>query len=337
MKSSTNIAIVGVDLSKNVFQIHAQDKRGNCIMRKRLKRDKFLEYFINLPKCIVAMEACGGAHHWARRIQQMGHDVRIIAPKFVKPFVLGNKDDAADAEAIAAASSSPRSRFVAVKEESQQEMSMIHTTRELLVRQRTATRNSIRGMLAEYGIVFPKGAAAFRKGVEAFLSESSSRLPIVRGLVQMRYQDLLRMEEEIGLCDMQIQKWCREDDRCKLLLQIPGVGPITATALVAHMGSPHVFKNGRHFAAYLGLVPKHVGTGGKTINLGISKRGDRYLRKLLVHGARSVVNSSRTKQDKVSSWVQKLAATRGVNKACVALANKNARRSWAALKYGRVD
>ncbi len=334
MKNSNQISTIGIDLSKNIFQIHAQDIRGKVVVRKKLNRSKLLEFIVNIPACTIAMEACGGAHNWARKIKALGHEVRIIAPKFVKPYVTGNKDDQADAAAIAEAATKPDMRFVAVKEELQQEMSMIHTVREQLVKQRTATRNSVRGMLAEYGIIYARGWSSLRKGIVDVLSEDSDRLPIVKSLITMRFQDLLRMDEEVDVCDLKIQQWCKEDMRCRNLLKIDGIGPITATAIVAHMGSPEVFKNGRHFAAYLGLVPKHVGTGGKTRMLGISKRGDSYIRKLLVHGARSVVSQSEERKDKLGKWLRSLVDRRGFNKTTVALANKNARLCWAMLKYG---
>lgn len=326
------IAVVGIDLAKRVFQIHAADARGVVLMRKTLQRNQVQPFFTNLPSCLVGMEACGGAHHWARGIRAAGHTVRLMAPQFVRPYVKTNKDDRADAEAIAEAVTRPGMRFVAVKEVWQQDLLMVHRVRERLVKGRTALTNEIRGLLHEYGIVFPQGKHHLRSGMIEILTSSDERLTQqVVQLMQMLFDEWREMDQRVEEYERIIVRTYRSHEACKKLGEIPGIGPITATAMVATIGDPGMFKNGRQFAAFLGLVPRHDGTGGKIRMKGISKRGDRYMRKLLVHGARAVLRAVSAKPHLRNTWVVKISERSGFNKACVALANKNARHCWAVL------
>lgn len=324
------LKVVGVDLAKNVFQIHGTDARGNVLLRKRVNRLGLMQFLANIPPCLVAMEACGGAHYWGREIKKMGHEVRIISPQFVKPYVKSNKNDQSDAEAIVEAALRPGIRFVSLKQEWQQDILVVHRVRERLIRSRTALMNEIRGLLQEYGIVFSKGWSSLRKGIVKILTEHHLR-PVVLSVIERLYSELMELEERIEGYERYIKDQYKMDDRCKRLGQVPGVGPITATALVASVGDFRCFKNGRHLAAWLGLVPMQQSSGAKQVLLGISKRGDSYVRKLLIHGCRSVVHYASDKTDRRSRWIKDKVERRGFNKACVALANKNARICWALM------
>lgn len=327
------IAVVGVDVAKHVFQIHGADARGKALLRKQLSRAQVKSFFAQLPRCLVGMEACGGAHHWARELRALGHEVKLMAPQFVKPYVKSNKDDRADAEAIAEAVARPGMRFVAIKEPWQQEMLMAHRVRERVVKARTALTNEIRGLLQEYGIVFPQGSHRLHAGLLELLgSLGDDRLSgKTRHLLQMLLEEWTEMERRLEGYEALIVQTFRSQEMCRRLGELPGIGPITATAMVATIGDPGVFKNGRQAAAFLGLVPRHDGTGGKVRMKGISKRGDRYLRKLLVHGARAVLRAAEAKPQPRHRWVMEISRRCGFNKACVALANKNARRCWAIM------
>lgn len=326
------IAVVGVDVAKRIFQIHAADARGHALMRKTLRRDQVLPFFAQLEPTLVGMEACGGSHHWAREIRALGHTVRLMAPQFVRPYVKGNKDDRADAEAIAEAVTRPGMRFVAVKEVWQQDLLMVHRVRERLIKARTALTNEIRGLLNEYGIVFPRGRHHLRSGLFKLLGAPEGRLSKqVIHLVQMLVEEWTAVDQRVEAYEEIIKRAHRSHEACRKLGKIPGIGPITATAMVATIGDPRFFRNGRQFSAFLGIVPRHDGTGGNIRLKGISKRGDRYLRKLLIHGARAVLRAATRKPDHPQRWVRQISERRGFNKACVALANKNARQCWAVL------
>jgi transposase len=329
------ITTVGVDLAKNVFQIHAVDERGKAVLRKQLKREQVAPFFAKLPVCLVGMEACASAHHWARKLQGFGHTVRLIAPQFVKPYLKANKNDAADAEAICEAVSRPSMRFVAVKNVAQQALLAMHRVRQGFIKTRTAQANQIRGLLGEYGLIIPQGISHIARRVPGLLEDASNELPgTFRALIDRLLQHLKALDEELAQLEAQIKAWHRENEASRRLEQIPGIGPMTATALLATMGEARNFSNGRQVAAWLGLVPRQHSTGGKTTLLGMSKRGDAYVRTLLIHGARSMILAMRRKTHP-HGWLNDLLKRRNANVAAVALANKNARIAWALLAHER--
>jgi transposase len=329
------ITTIGLDLAKAVFQIHGVDERGKVAARKQLKRAEMSKYFAKLEPCLIGMEACGSAHYWARKLESYGHTVKLMAPQFVKPYVKTNKNDMADAEAICEAVSRPNMRFVAIKNVEQQAILSVHRARQGFVKARTAQGNQIRGLLSEFGIVIPKGISSITKQVPEILEDGENGLPgAMRHLIERLAANLKEMDRQVKELEAQIQKWHRENEASLKLADIPGLGPITASAIVATVGDAREFKNGRQLAAWMGLVPKQSSSGGKQNLLGISKRGDTYLRTLLIHGARSVINASEKKAEP-ESWLRKLMGRRNTNVAAVALANKNARIVWALLAHGR--
>jgi transposase len=331
------LSVVGIDIAKRVFHLVGMDERGQIILRKRLVRGEVLSFMANQPRVTVGMEACGGAHDWARRLQEQGHDVKLMAPQYVKPYVKTNKNDMRDAEAIAEAVTRPSMRFVPIKTVEQQDVQALHRVRERLMGARTALINEMRGLLAEYGIVLPKGAQAFRKAVVGKLEAEQAKLTsLSQEMFQRLFEELGKVEAEVAYYDEKLLSLAEVHPECQRLLTIPGIGPITATALIAAVGDVRVFQNGRHFSAWLGLVPKQHSTGGQTRLLGISKRGDRYLRKLLIHGARSTLRWCRLKTDGRSQWMRGLLERRGWNRTAVAVANKNARIVWALWSRGGV-
>jgi transposase len=330
------IATIGIDLSKNVFQIHGVDHRGKTALKKQLKREQMLPYFANFPSCLIGIEACGSAHYWARKLTALGHTVKLIAPQFVKPYVKTNKNDAADAEAICEAVSRPNMRFVPIKNGEQQAILAQHRARQGFVKARTAQANQIRGLLAEYGIVIPKGIVHIGKRLPEILEDGENELPgIFRQLIDRLGSNLKELDRQVKELEVQIQTWHRNSVDSKKLAQIPGIGPISASALVASIGDAKNFKDGRQLAAWLGLVPRQHSTGGKPTLLGISKRGDSYLRTLLIHGARSVVRVVEQQANHANQWLAGLMRRRNKNVAAVALANKNARIIWALLTQNR--
>ena len=338
------IKTIGLDLAKNVIQVHGVDARGNAVLRKQLKRDRVASFFANLPPCLVGMEACGSAHYWARRLEQLGHSVRLIAPQFVKPYVKTNKNDVADAdadadaeaEAICEAVSRPNMRFVPIKNAEQQGVLALHRARQGFVKARTAQANQIRGLLAEFGIVLPQGIGHIAKCLPAILEDGENELPgVFRQLAARLGAHLKQLDRQVSELEGQIQRWQRENEASRRLAQIPGIGPMTASALVATIGDAKQFKNARQLAAWLGLVPRQHSSGGKPMLLGISKRGDAYLRTLLIHGARSVIRIAERKAEDAQDWLIQLIGRRHKNIATVALANKNARIVWALLAQGR--
>ncbi len=332
-----DISVVGIDIAKRIFHLVGMDARGKMVMRKRLTRGEVLPFMINLPRVTVGLEACGGAHYWARRLREQGHDVKLMAPQYVKPYVKTNKNDLRDAEAIAEAVTRPSMRFVPIKEVHQQEIQALHRVRERLVNARKNLINEMRGLLAEYGIVLPRGAKIFRKTVVTKLDADQDKLsPQSQEIFHRLFDELVRLEAEVAYYEGKLRSLAASHPECQRLLTIPGIGPITATALIAAVGEVGVFANGRQFSAWLGLVPQQYSTGGQTRLLGISKRGDGYLRKLLIHGARATLRWVRTKTDHRSQWIRGLLERRGWNRTAVAVANKNARIVWALLSRGEV-
>ena len=323
-------------MAKSVFQVHGVDERGKAVLRKQLKRKEVVKFCANLEPCLVGMEACGSAHYWAREIGALGHTVRLMAPQFVKPYVKTNKSDRNDAEAICEAVARPHMRFVPVKTGEQQALLSVHRARQGFVKARTAQANQIRGLLAEFGIVIPKGMGHIAKRLPEILEDGENGVPgMMRELLERLGENLKDMDKQVGELERQIKLWHRENERSRKLEAIAGIGPITASALVATVGDAKSFKNARQLPAWLGMVPRHEGTGGKAKLGRISKRGDVYLRTLLIHGARAVIRQFERKPDQADGWLKKLLARRNKNIAAVALAAKNARIAWALLAHER--
>ncbi|HKI61369.1 MAG TPA: IS110 family transposase [Mariprofundaceae bacterium] len=328
------ITTIGIDLAKEVFQVHGVDIHGKAVLRKQLRRSEMAKFFANLEPCLIGMEACGSSHHWARKLDGYGHTVKLMAPQFVKPYVKTNKHDMADAEAICEAVSRPNMRFVPVKNVEQQAILSVHRARQGFVKARTAQANQIRGLLAEFGIVIPQGMRSIVKRIPEILEDGDNGLPgTMRRLIDRLTQHLKELDGQVEELEGQIKRWHSESEASRKLADIPGVGPLTASAVVATIGDAKVYKNGRQLAAWLGLVPRQNSSGGKQVLLGISKRGDTYLRTLLVHGARAVIR--RAESADPEGWLRKVMARRNKNVAAVALANKNARIMWALLAKDR--
>lgn len=327
-----DISTIGMDIAKDVFQLHGVNKMGKSVLKKKLSRKEVLPFFANLPPCLIGIEACGGSHYWHRQLTRLGHEVKLISPHFVKPYIKNQKNDANDAEGICEAVTRPSMHFVPNKSIEQQDIQSLHRIRERLIRARTALVNEIRGLLAEYGIVIKKGIHALRKALPLILEDASNELTfLARESFQSLYEEIEEKDKRIDFYTKKIEQIFKESPACQRIEQIEGVGKIGATAIVAAIGNPHVFQNGRQVAAWLGLVPKQHSSGGKQKLLGITKRGDKYIRKCLVHGARSAVYRAEKKTDQRSLWINNLVKSGGTNKACVALANKNARIIWALL------
>ena len=322
---------VGIDIAKSVFQVYYVDPETGEIVNKPIKRAKFLEYFANRAPCLIGMEACGGAQHWARALNRMGHQVRLIPAEFAKAFNIRNKNDAADARAIWLAVQQP-GRPIAVKAEAQQAVLALHRMRQQLVKFRTMPINSLRGLLTEYGEVMGKNRSALEKAMPAVLARVAERLPAVLiDTLREQWNGLTRLDEQIAEIERRLRQWMKEDQAVNAITAIPGVGVLTATAAVATMGDAKAFRSGREFAAWIGLVPKQTGSGGKVNLLGISKRGDTYLRTLLIYRARSVLTHAR----EPGPWVEQISKRRPVNVVIVALANRMARMIWAVLAHER--
>jgi len=329
MKGTT----MGIDIAKNVFEVYVEDESGAVVERKRLSRKKLLPWFANRVPALVGMEACGGAHYWARELEQRGHTVRLIAPQYVKPWVQTNKSDAVDARAICRAVQEPGMRFVGIASEAAQAVQALHRVRSRLRDNRTALVNQIRGILLEYGVAIPQGVAAVRKALPLLLADERWS-PLIRQFLMEQQAELRHWDTRIEAVTAHIKRESATQPICHRLEQVRGIGPLSASALWLKLAGGS-YQNGRHVAAALGLVPKHTGTGGKVRLGGISKRGDRYLRQLLIHGARAVVAQLGEKQDGLSCWLRRLVARRGMNKAVVALANKNARVAFAIMQGGQ--
>jgi transposase len=330
------VKTIGLDLAKNIFQVHGVDARGVTMLRKQLRRDQVLMFFARLQPCLIGIEACGGAHYWAAKLTALGHRVKMMAPQFVKPYVKTNKNDSLDAEAICEAVARPNMRFVPMKSPEQQSVLSLHTVRESFVHARTAQANQIRGLLLEFGLIVPQGMRHIYARVPDLIEDANNELPgRFRLLIDRLLQHLKELDRQVRELEREIELWHRCSEVSRRLETIPGIGPITASALVASAGDPSNFKNARQFAAWIGLVPHQNSSGGKTQLLGISKRGNVYLRTLLIHGGRALVQLAKTRVDRADTWLGKLTARRHHNIAAVAMANKNARLAWALLATGR--
>lgn len=331
------ITTIGLDIAKNVFQVHGVDASGQVVVRRRLRRGDVLNYFERLEPCLIGIEACAGSHHWGRQLIACGHEVRLMPPQYVRPYVKRNKNDATDAEAICEAVMRPQMRFVPVKSAEQQSVLMLHRARELMIRQRTMLVNAMRGHCGELGIVVAQGV----RNVATLMSlvndaDVKSVPPLARRVLNGLGEQLTTLQSRIVDLEREIVTWHRQNEASSRLQTIPGVGPITASAIVATVANAAQFRSGREFAAWIGLVPKQHSSGGKERLGGISKRGDAYLRRLLIHGARTVVRWQGTRKTGGSEWLQGLLVRRHVNVAAVAVANKNARIAWAVLSTGEV-
>lgn len=330
-----SIIVIGIDLAKSIFAVHGVNQNGKAeLVKPRVSREQLLPLIAQLPPCLIGMEACSGAHHWARLFRQHGHSVKLIAPKFVTPYRMSGKrgkNDAADAAAICEAVTRPTMRFVPIKEEHQQVILCLHRTRQGFVEERTATYNRLRGLLAEFGIVLPQKVTCLRRSIGQHLEDLPAYASRCIG-------DLLahadQLDTRIADYDQAISQAARDDARSKRLMARPGIGPVSASALLASIGNGHDFRNGRQVAAWIGLTPGQHSSGGKARLGHITKAGDHYLRSLLVMGARAVLNSIGDKQDSFSRWARSLAERRGYWRAVVAIAARNARLAWAVLHYG---
>ena len=326
---------VGVDLAKNVYQLHGVDRTGKTMLRRRLKRHQWLKVLLDKtePDCVIGMEACAGAHHWGRQLQARGYTVKLIPPQFVKPYVKSNKSDAKDAEAICEAMSRPNMRFVTVKRVEQQDIQATHRIRAELMTQRTAKANQIRGLVAEYGLVAPKHLSSLRAAIPCWLEDAENGLTAdFRALLQGVWNDLLGLDDRVCEMDKLIKRLAENNEDCVRLQQLRGIGPMTSTAMIATVGDARQYHKGRQMAAAIGITPKQHSSGDKHRLLGISKRGDVYLRTLMIHGARAVVARATHKDDRLSRWVTNIAKQKHPNVAAVALANKTARMAWAMLR-----
>jgi transposase len=337
-----NITVIGIDIAKNVMQIHGTNDKGKVLLTKRVTRDKFLTFMANIPRCLVEMESCGGAHYWACELMNLGFEVKLMSPWQVKKFAGHQKNDANDAKACSEAVTREDMEFVSVKTKVQLEIQSIHRIRSHYIKHRTALTNMMRGILLENGIAIAKGQAALVKKLNALLeSETNQLLPKTKIIFQDLYDDLKQLTAKVDQFDQRIEQLAKEDSCCQKIRTLPGIGPITATALIAKIGNGSEFHKGRELSAYLGIVPKQY-SSGEAQRLGkISKHGDRYLRQLLIHGGRSAIQGALRKnkitkcfekQDIHSQWMRSLVERVGRNKACVAVANKNARMIVALLK-----
>ncbi|MGH8521578.1 MAG: IS110 family transposase [Gammaproteobacteria bacterium] len=327
---------IGLDIAKNVFYAVGMDERGHEVLKRKMTRHQVLAFFANLPAAKVGMEACASAHYWARKLNALGHDVRLIAGQHVSRRVLGNKNDYRDAKVICELRLQAQTLYVPINTEAQQDVQMLHRVRQRLVENRTALLLQIRGLLGEYGLSFPQGPTALRKGLIAVLGGEHAGLSAhaLETFCHLQGQ-LIELEEQVDAFDQRIGRLAREDHQVAQLIKMPGIGPLTATALFASLGHAHHFPAGRNFAANLGLTPHEHSSGGKQRLFGISKRGDRYLRTLLIHGARSALRCAQDKPDRLLQWALKLKEAKGFNVAACALANKLARVAWALLAHGR--
>lgn len=331
------VTTIGLDLAKSVFHVVGCDARGKVVRKRKLRRGQVLGYFANLARCRVALEACAGAHYWGRELEALGFEVKLLPAQYVKPYVRGNKNDYNDALAIAEAAERPEMRFVTLKSAAQQDIQALHRLRQGCVASRTQLCNRIRGLAGEYGLVAPTGVAALRRRLPEWLEDGDTGLsPALRRLLARSYAQLQALEADIAFYDEELARYSRQDAACQRLQTIPGFGPVVASVFRSQIGQGEAFRRGREVSAALGLVPRQHSTGGKEVLLGISKRGDGYLRSLLVHGARAVVARAKHKTDRLSRWINRIRAERGYNKAVVALANKLARIGWAVLAHDTV-
>lgn len=327
-----NVTTIGIDLAKTLFSLHGVDGAGKVVFRKTLSRAKLLPFLAQQPPCLIGMEACSGAHYWGRELKKLGHRIGIMAPKFVAAYRKGGKNDGNDAEAICEAVGRPGMRFVPVKSDEQQAILSLHRVRQGLIKERTALINQLRGLLSEFGLIMPKGRYHAQHHIPDILEDAESGLPMLaRRLLNDTWLRLRTLNEQVLAYDRELNHLVKDSEPAKQLMTVPGIGAITATALLASVGDPRQFKNGRQFAAWLGLTPRQYTTGGK-IRLGrITKKGDAYLRTLLIHGTRAVLSTVKDKQDRLSIWTKTLIERRGYKRAAVALAAKNARILWALM------
>ncbi|HUB49907.1 MAG TPA: IS110 family transposase [Acetobacteraceae bacterium] len=331
------ITTIGLDIAKRVFQVHGADDTGRAVLRRKLQRHDVLAFFAKLPACLVGLEACGTAHHWARQIKALGHEVRLVPPAYVKPYVKRGKTDAADAEAICEAITRPSMQTVPVKSTEQQAVLTLHRVRDLLVRQRTMLINALRGHMAEFGIIAPQGARRVGELVALLMDQNETVLPaLARQALRPLAAELQALEQRIAQAEAAIMAGHKQNEASRRLAAIPGVGPITASAIVATVGDASQFRSARHFAAWIGLVPKQNSSGGKQRQGGISKQGNPYLRRLLVIGATAVIRHAggRLAATPSGAWAKTLLERRPARLASVALANKTARIAWALLTKG---
>lgn len=329
------VTLLGIDIAKEIFQLHGVDASGKAILKKKLKRAELLKFIAQMEPCMIAMEACGGSHYWAREFKKLGHKAELISPQYVKPFVRGNKNDRNDAEAIVEAVSRPRARFVPINDEAEQDVRSVHRIRSRLVSERTALTNEIRGLLYEYGIFHAKGMTKIENFLAEVNGDHENKLQLtamMRELCIEIYEELTAINKRIEKHDRRLEAIANTNVICENLMTIPGVGILSATILFTVLSDPTIFKNGRHFAAYLGLVPRQHSSGGKEKLFGISKRGDSYIRSLLIHGGRAIVQCASKKDDSRSKWICKLHERASYNCTAVAVANKNARVAWALAK-----
>ena len=325
------IATVGIDIAKHVFQVHGVSPDGHVVLQKRLRRTDVLRFFEQLDPCLVGMEACATAHHWGRELEALGHRVKLMPPTYVKAYIRRNKNDAADAEAICEAVSRPTMRFVPIKSIDQQGILVTHRVRSILIRQRTMMANALRSHMAEFGIIVRQGLKAIPE-LAAMIEDPRLSLPTAaRNALQLLVLQLEEVDQRIRAVETQLVAWHRADDTSRRLASIPGVGPVTASAIAATVGDAAQFKSGREFAAWLGLTPRQKASGNKNVLSGITKRGDKYIRRLLISGAMSIIRYSRTKPTPERAWVTELLQRRPAKVAAVALANKTARIVWALM------
>ena len=328
------ITTIGLDLAKNIFHVVCLDAHGKEVKKRMLRRNQVLEFFTQMPPCQVSMEACAGSHYWGRQLRALGHNVTLISPQHVKPYLRGNKNDYNDSRAIAEAVTRPEMPTVGIKTVAEQDMQALHRMRSQCMRDRTALSNSIRGLLGEYGIVFTTGVATLRRTIPEILEDADNGLSLLfRNLLARRYEQLVELEGHIAFYTKELERLSRQDEACQRLQTVPGFGPIVASAFRSVIGDGRTYARGRDAAASIGLVPRQHSSGGKNVLLGISKRGNKYLRKQLIHGARSVVLQAANKADPLSLWINRIRKERGWNKAVVALANKMARVGWAILRH----
>jgi transposase len=329
------IETLGIDIAKTVFQLHGVNRSGRTVLKRRVMRDQLLAVIAQTEPCTIAIEACTGAFYWQRKFEQLGHQVKIISPQYAKPFVRRQKNDGNDAEAICTAARQPHMRFVPRKSVEQQDIQALHRARQRLVNHRTAVVSQIRGLLLDRGFAFGKSITRARRMIPEILSDLENELTdLAREAIRELHDLLMDLDRRIASFDKKIDRVFRQNEPCQRIAKIKGIGPKTATAVVAAIGDGSEFKNGRHLAAWLGLVPRQHSSGNSRVLLGISKRGSQQLRTLLVHGGRAVVRTAGNKRDPINQWVNQLRERRGYNRAAVAVANKNARIIWAVLRTG---
>ncbi len=333
----SKITTIGVDIAKNIFHAMCCDARGKTVKKRMLRRHEVLPFFARQEACLIGMEACASAHYWARQLTALGHAVKLVPAQYVKAYVRGNKNDYNDALAISEAVTRPQMRFVAIKTPDQQDVQALHRLRDRSVKMRTGLCNQIRGLVGEYGLVCGKGVATLRRQIPCWLEEADNGLSdFFRRLLAQSYQQLQTLDDDIDDYTRELKRYSQQSDACQRLQTIPGYGPIVASVFYSQVGHGEDYRRGRDVSASLGLVPRQHSSGGKDTLLGISKRGDRQLRSLLVHGARAVVSRAEKKDDRLSRWINKIRAERGINKATVALANKLARIGWAILAHNTI-